>query len=252
MKNKLTGILIGLTRFCFNFGFIKGTFLFIKFKFGFVKKLKLPGIVYPIELRSKTSDIQTFYQIFLYKKYDIKFEKPPQIVIDCGANIGLFSILIKNRFPNVKIVCIEPDSENFKLLKKNTSFYSDIHCENYGVWNKNTKLNISDKYDLGDWGKVVEENALNGKVNSISLNTLTEKFSINRIDVLKIDIETSEKVLFSDNYHEWLPKVKIIIIELHDWLEEGCSKPFFEAINSCFKKYRFSISQENVIIEKFE
>ena len=39
---------------------------------------------------------------------------------------------------------MEPDSENFKILLKNTEVYDGIHCIKYGVWNKSTNLEIID------------------------------------------------------------------------------------------------------------
>jgi hypothetical protein len=76
-----------------------------------------------------------------------------------------------------------------------------------------------------------------------------ENFGLKTIDVLKIDIETSEKTVFLNNYEEWLPKVRLIIIELHDWLEPGCSTIFFEAINKMFGNYSTLVKGENTIIE---
>ncbi|MPN35170.1 hypothetical protein SDC9_182665 [bioreactor metagenome] len=40
----------------------------------------------------------------------------------------------------------------------------------------------------------------------------------------------------------------MIIIELHDWMEDNCAKPFFEAINKTFKNYKYYINGENTII----
>ena len=42
--------------------------------------------------------------------------------------------------------------------------------------------------------------------------TLLDKYNIKFVDILKLDIETSEKYLFTTNYEAWLPKVKTIII----------------------------------------
>jgi FkbM family methyltransferase len=155
---------------------------------------------------------------------------------------------MKQRYPESKIICIEPDTENFNMLKKNVSSYNDVYCEHGGIWDKDTKLIAYDKYNRGKWGIVVEEN-INGNISAISINTLIAKYDIQYIDILKLDIETSEKQLFSNNYDIWLPKIKTIIIELHDRIEEGCSKSFFEAINRSFSKYTFSMKGENVIIE---
>ena len=95
---------------------------------------------------------------------------------------------------------------------------------------------------------VVEESVHEGNVKAISIPTLLKNYNIDYIDILKLDIETSEIQLFSEGYEEWLPKVKIIIIELHDWRVNGCSKAFFEAINKCFVSYTYSISGENTVI----
>jgi FkbM family methyltransferase len=225
-----------------------GLKLFDQYQFGNLEKVVLPTVKHPFTLRYNTSDIPVFDQVFLNEEYNIKLTAP-HVIIDGGANIGLFALYIKNKYPEAKIICVEPDLENFDILQKNTSVYDNIFCENFGIWNKDTKLKIYDKYDMGKWAMVVEEDSMNGKISAISLKTLMEKYSINRIDVLKLDIETSEKQLFLDNYDYWLPKTKIIIIELHDWMEDGCSKPFFEAINKSFLKYKFSMIGENVVIE---
>ena len=229
-----------MIRFFLRFGLVSGVILFIKFKLGRVKSIKVPNIKHPFSLRHGTSDIPAFYQVFLERQYNIDFAKP-QVIIDAGANIGLFALLMKNKYPEAKIICIEPDIDNFSLLQKNVSAYNDIFCENCGVWNKDTKLKVYDKYNMGKWGMVVEEDVHSGNISAVSINTLIEKYSLEYIDILKLDIETSEKTLFLNNYDDWLPKVRVIVIEFHDWVEENCSKPFFEAINKSFTKYKYSV-----------
>jgi FkbM family methyltransferase len=251
MVKKIAKRLVLLCKFCLRFGIVKGVILYIKFQLGYVSNIKIPGIKHRFSLRYGASDILVFYQLFLEKEYDINLDNP-SFIIDGGANIGLFAILMKNRYPQSVIVCVEPDPENFEILKKNTSLYDDIHCENCGIWNKKTKLKVYDKYKTGKWGIIVEEDSVNGNISAISINALLEKYSIAHIDVLKLDIETSEKKLFSDNFEAWLKQVKTLIIELHDWKEEGCSRTFFGAINKSFSKYKFSIKGENVIIENID
>lgn len=229
-----------------KFGFITGTFLFFKFKFGMLDNLKLPNLRHPLKLRNSSSDIQTFNQIFIENEYDINFEVP-QTIIDGGANIGLFAVLMASRYPNVKIICIEPDAENFELLKENVALYDNIFCENMGLWNKDTKLKAFDKYNLGKWGIVVEED-MTGTVAAISLDSLMKKYNVAKIDILKLDTETSEKQLFSDAYQNWLPNVKLLIIEFHDRMESGCFKVFIDAMNDTFSDYDYSVNGENTII----
>jgi hypothetical protein len=94
----------------------------------------------------------------------------------------------------------------------------------------------------------VKEDPENETVEALSIPAIMKKHQLEQIDLLKIDIETSEKQLFKEGYEEWLPKVKMIIIELHDWLEKDCSRPFLMAINKCFSSYKFAQKGENTIV----
>ncbi len=230
------------------FGIFSGTRLYFQLWFKRLNKIKLPHVRYPFKLRADTSDVPTFQQVFVEGEYKIGFRTPPQRIIDAGANVGLFAIKMKNDFPDASIVCIEPDTDNFQIATQNLMPYSKIFLENAGLWSKDTKLKISDKFNLGKWAMVVEEDIQNGNIQTVSIPYLMQKYQWDYIDVLKMDIESSEKQLFSENYEMWLPKVKVLIIELHDWMEKGCSRTFFEAINKTIPRYTYSVMGENTII----
>lgn len=52
--------------------------------------------------------------------YDLALPRVrPDLILDLGANIGLFSLLAARRFPEVSLVCFEPDPGNFALLERN-------------------------------------------------------------------------------------------------------------------------------------
>lgn len=241
-----------LAKFILNFGFFKGLWLFISFQRGAINSIKLPNLKYPISLRQMRSDLVVFYDIFLDHQYNISV-KNAKVIIDCGANIGLFTVLMKNKYPDAKVIAIEPDEENFFELKKNASKYPNVFFENYGIWNTDTKLKVSDKYNRGKWGIVVEEDLVDSNIESISINTLMKKYDIDIIDILKIDIESSEKQLFSGNYEAWLPKVRKIVIELHDGHEEDCSRTFFDAVHKAIPRYKLHTTKgENLIIENLD
>jgi FkbM family methyltransferase len=238
-----------VSNFIEKYGILKGIGLYLDIKFGRLSNIKIPGIKAPLYLRKDTTDVAMFDQVFLLDDYKIDFSFEPKVIIDAGANIGLFSILMKNRFSEAKIICIEPDHQNCEVLRKNLSPYNNVEIVNAGVWNTTTKLNVLDKYNAGHSAMVVEEDAINGKVAAVTIDSLMQAYALNHIDILKIDIETSEKELFLKNYEQWLPKVKVIIIELHDWLKPGCSRSFFEAINNSFSNYSYSVCGENIVID---
>jgi FkbM family methyltransferase len=209
--------------------------------------LHLPNVPHPVFLRRDTSDVPTFKQVFLNREYALDLGDP-KVIVDGGANIGLFAIEMKQRHPDARIICIEPDPDNFALLKKNVEPYPDIACENCGIWHRDALLKVHDKYDYGKWGMVVEEDE-QGDVPAMSMASIMQKHGLDHVDVLKLDIETSEKRVFAQNFMNWLPTVRTLVIELHDWMEEGCSRTFFNAVNKAFSRYKYSMSGENTVIE---
>jgi len=239
-----------LFRFAHRFGVIQGLLLFFRLKIVSQKNIRVPGIRYPFSLRKSTSDYETFYSVIVHNQYKFGYRAIPKVIIDGGANIGLASIEMKNLFPEAKIIAIEPDEENFIQLNENIKPYKDIYSIRAGLWNKNTVLKITDKYNLGKWGMVTEEvdQVSDNTIPTITINQIITDFNLEAIDLLKLDIETAERELFSSGYSEWLPKVKMIIIELHDSITKGTARPFFMAINETFTDYSFFQLGENTII----
>src|SRR5687768_5395592 len=68
-----------------------------------------------IWLREPGSDFYTFEEIFERKVYEKAVNKAPfcQYVLDVGANIGLTSLFIYGRFPDVRLAAVEPLADNF-------------------------------------------------------------------------------------------------------------------------------------------
>ena len=240
---------IRVLNFVSKYGFRKGVGIYLDIKYKRLSNIRVPGVKEPILLREDTSDVAIFDQVFLDGDYDIGFKFQPQTIVDAGANIGLFSIIMKNRFPGAKIICIEPDKSNYDTLTKNLSGYANVDLVQAGLWNSITKLELVDRYKAGHSALTVKENAAQGTIPSVTVTSLMETFGLKSIDVLKMDIETCEKEVFQKNYEEWLPGVRMIIIELHDWLEPGCSAVFFNAIDKMYGNYSCSMNGENTIIE---
>lgn len=162
-------------------------------------------------------------------EYKIDFSnkvKKIEYIIDAGANIGLFTLIYSVKYPNAKIIAIEPESENYELLLRNTEDIENVVCLKGGVWNKDTTINILETYDKKEWGFIVQECTIpNGnEIKGISIATIIKRFKIPHIDILKMDIEGSEYEVFSENYKEWLQVTQSLIIEMHEWIKPGCEK----------------------------
>jgi FkbM family methyltransferase len=229
-----------VSRFIISFGFFRWIPLYFKFKFKAFQQFHPPGIQFPFSLRKNSTDRSIFYELFVDRNMGYLREiGQPKYIIDGGANIGLSAIIYKNLFPDATIICIEPDSANVEMLKKNISPYTNIYIEQAGIWNNDVKLKVYDKYGFGQSGLVVEEDETNGNIQGLTITSIMKKYNLPRVDLLKLDIETSEKYLFEKNYQDWLPMVKSILIELHDRILPGCGSAFFHAVDSTYHQYHF-------------
>ena len=210
-------------------------------------------LLHPYYLREGTCDERVERDVLrsapLYLKHD--FGVKPQWIIDAGANIGLRSIWFASLFPEARIVAIEPATNNFELLQKNTEKYNNITCIKAGLWKSDAFLGITNPGD-DPWGFIVEERTSNESGNAIravSMPSLLEQFSIGQVDVLKIDIEGSEKEVF-DHSVAWIDKVNIFFIELHDRVKPGCSRAFFNAINHFDYDLSLESTGDNLLVRR--
>lgn len=231
-----------------RFGFWAGINLFLNFKTRRLSKLRLPGIPSPIAMRHDDSDYMTFGGVFFYPYSELDLFDPPKVIVDAGAHIGLFSVFLKSKFPEARIISVEPDPENYGLLEKNLSNYPDIKPIPAGLWREDTRLRISDKYNTGKWGMVTEEAPNHGAIKGLSMNTLMDENELESIDLLKIDIEGSEWELFDANYEKWLARTKVVMIEIHDWMRKGAGQKFFEAVQKCMANYAYVITHNEITI----
>jgi FkbM family methyltransferase len=195
-------------------------------------KIAVEGINHPIQLRLRTTDVSLLNDIVMNSEYDWDTPKMPRAIVDAGANIGMASIFFANKYPDARIIAIEPEPSNFEMLKKNTSHYPNILAVHGALWNENKTLSISDPGE-GEWGfqtsdreSRATEKGIN--VRGITLDKLMDECGIDYIDVLKIDIEGSEKEVF-ENSVRWIDKVGMIAVELHDRFKSGCSSSVYSA-----------------------
>lgn len=201
----------------------------------------------PVYLRKNETDVTVFNNVFHRREYDIDFREIPEVIVDGGANIGLTSVFFAQKFPDATIVAVEPEPGNFAMLKRNTAPYPNVRALNCGLWNKSTNLRIID-YGEGAWAFVVTEvpEAASDTVKAMSIRDLMQEQGLTKIDLLKIDIEGSEKELFEEGAGEWLPYVRTIVVELHDRFKKGCTAAVIKALQPF--EYSLEPSCECIVI----
>ena len=228
------------------FGLMDAIQLYVRVKLKPYGKLKASNYKGYFYLRKDSSDYYTFDQVFLRDQYNIHFPFEPKTILDAGANIGLAAVYFSHRYPQANIVAIEPSSDNFAVLQKNIAPYQKIKAYCKGLWNKDVHLAITNLDSVQNAFMVAETKPDHpNAIPAICIDTIMREQHWENIDLLKIDIEGSEKEVFELNYEQWLPTCKAIVIELHDNMKRGTSKSVFKAISRY--NFSFDMQDENLI-----
>jgi len=193
--------------------------------------IKLPDYLAPVYIRTGTSDRHVFTQIFVEKEYEFASSNVnPKIIVDGGANVGFSSVYFAHAYPQAKIFAVEPEKSNFRMLVQNTRAYKRIVPIHAALWNRSCELCIKNEESRKSAVQVSQKKeGTNERVRGLTIEELMKSTKSDHIDILKLDVEGSEKELFECNYESWLNKVNMIVMEVHDRFKEGCSDAFFEA-----------------------
>lgn len=194
-----------------------------------------------IAVRCNTPDPTVFERIFITDEYGAVADlQSCRSILDCGAYAGFSTVYFATRFPTAKIVAVEPDASNLEMLRLNTAACANVVVVHGAVWSHRCGLRIENEGDE-PWSFRVMEG---GPIPATTIANLARDHDLRPIDLLKIDIEGSERQVFESGYESWLRSVRLLLIELHDHQRPGSSDTFYEAVGDHF---RLTWSGENVI-----
>lgn len=139
-----------------------------------------------------------FNEIFLKNVYNKRFEiNKGDIIIDVGASIGWYTCKVSKTVGDKgKIIAIEPNPKNYHYLLKNIELnnLNNIIPLNLAVFSSKRELRLISK----GYGSFLEssqdlkKNRNIIKINADTLDHLLSKFKIEKINIIKMDVEGSE------------------------------------------------------------
>ncbi|HEV2479880.1 MAG TPA: FkbM family methyltransferase [Puia sp.] len=219
---------------------------------GRLNRLQYPvnGRQFDYMIRRESSDMDVFQQIIFGGEYkaiiDIAREHNLQLstILDAGSNIGLTTLYLKAFFPQSTVICIEPSRNTHAILEENIRIndLSGVSTEMKGLWSKNCFLKEKKFRDGKEWSFSLEESTEEspGAIQAVTISELMNKYGLQTIDFLKIDIEGGEKNIFLDapGPADWLGRVRMIAIEIHD--EVNCRNQIERLLESFQFKLQYS------------
>jgi FkbM family methyltransferase len=148
------------------------------------------------------------------------------VFLDLGANIGAITIPLCKRRPDVKAIGVEAAPWIFNYLKQNiekNGLDKNVSLYNYALFDEDKKLmpffSPKEKFGTGSLSAVFTDTPV--EVESIRVDTILKKAGINKVDLIKIDIEGYEYYAFKGA--EALltaPDAPDIFFEFIDWTED--------------------------------
>jgi len=169
---------------------------------------------------SDLSVIDEFFVDKMYRSIDDIIPNLKNPILDIGAHIGMFSLYASILNPDVKIIALEPEPENYKLLKENLK---QNHCKN--VTTKQVALTHTDKttidFYLSDNThthstiKPVNQST-HIEVPATILKKLIAQNKLNKIGLLKMDIEGAEFSIIRNTTQDTWNKIQYIVVEYHE------------------------------------
>ncbi|HEU4460120.1 MAG TPA: FkbM family methyltransferase [Methylibium sp.] len=191
-----------------------------------------PKLRHPVTLRLPSTDVEAYEQVLQDEEYAMAVHTTPRVIVNAGANIGLASVYFASRFPEARVIAIECEAENFRLLQRNVAPYPNIEPVQAALWDHDGSIEVVDP-GLGAWGFVTAESRHSGAgtvhaVPALTMATLMRRHGIEHIDVLKLDIEGAEYEVLA-SAPEWIDRVDTVVAELHERLKQGCESRHAEA-----------------------
>lgn len=203
-----------------------------------VLKITWPTLLHPVELRSTLEELRTFRDVMIEESYASPYGSTPITIFDIGANIGLASVWYASRFPQAMILAVEPEPVNYALLEVNCRPYANIRTVCGAVWSHdclveigNTHGSRSDSYRAIGLSNSPDQD--DSPVRALTVDSLMALAGLEKVDLLKMDIEGAEIEVFQTSA-SWLDRVSEIVLELHDRHRSGCDLAFSVATEHLF------------------
>ena len=180
-------------------------------------------------------ELITIKETILDDEYKISQVKNLKNVVDVGAGLGDFSILVAKRFPGVRITAFEPNKTVFNLFKKNLSINKITNVKIYNMAvgrKKNYFLYLAAANVHGstikNYRAVKKVKVKGGKLSD---------FISQKVDYLKVDCEGAEIDVLKSLGPNKFTFIRRIMAEYHNGIIPAEDKK----IAAILKKYHFKV-----------
>ena len=151
------------------------------------------------------------------------------LIIDGGANAGYVTLALARRYPRCRIVAVEPDAGNCELLRLNSAALPQVRVLQAALWSESGTLGITNPGAKSVSYRVSADGA-GASVPACTIADVMAQAGAATISLLKLDIEGAEYELLRNGWEAWFPRVRALMVELHESLAPGLEALFAERL----------------------
>jgi FkbM family methyltransferase len=168
------------------------------------------------------------------------------VVLDIGANVGLFSLYFQDQAKMV--YSLEPTPGHFSILKRLTANYPKITPLNIALSDQDADIDFficSNNTTMNSMtARSDTEYTENITVRGVTLATLLDELKLDHVDFIKCDIEGSESfALTYESIGAVKDKVDCWYVECHYNEKGGTYKQVSQTLANIFAHYGYKVSQ---------
>lgn len=198
-----------------------------------------------LRLRPHTSDLGVLREVWLDRRYDVPCPIEPQLILDCGAHIGLTSRRLGDQHPEAYVMSVEPHPVNVDLCRQNNPSASVIWG---AISGESGEASLRMPHGESAYNACSIARDKGPTLIEVPVFTIDELLGGRRADIVKLDIEGAEKSVFEGRC-EWLNHVALLLVEHHDRFVPGCQAALMKAVAATGRPfYRKNIGGPNVAI----
>ena len=137
------------------------------------------------------------------------------VVLDIGAQVGIVSCYLGKKYPNIKIYAFEPVRENFDRLQRNldTNGVKNVTPLNMAVTSNGRYVDMTGDLSHNSGSMTIYGKGKN-EIRSLTLQNILDAYKIDKVKLLKIDVEGSEYEILESSKH-LLDRVGAVRGEIH-------------------------------------
>jgi FkbM family methyltransferase len=172
-------------------------------------------------LIEELTDLKAFWQVYLRRVYRV--DANDRQIVDLGANVGIFTLYAARCAPHAKILAVEPFPSSFHRLVETVRSHGieeRVKCLNAAATGTNSMRIMPDSAVPSQrrrLASISSSSSVNSgtEVAGQTLETILNENRLERVDLLKIDIEGSEYEVFLSSSNNVLARVHRIAMEYH-------------------------------------